>query len=130
MTSFESEAIRVINKFNGGNLNLWKFKIKTLLAFMDIWDIVDGSYEASTFNVDDKMLKEYQRRIKNTIFKGANWRMTNLHTSTVAKDPRRHRKPFATFTRRRVCPTLFLFTASSLCARYKKMMTCWTMHFQ
>ena len=43
MTSFESKAARIIDKFNGENFNLWKFKIKMLLASMDLWDIVDGS---------------------------------------------------------------------------------------
>ena len=36
MTSFESEAARIINKFNRGKFNFWRFKIKTLLAFMDL----------------------------------------------------------------------------------------------
>ena len=41
MTSFERKTTRIINKFNGGKFNLWKFKIK-MLALMNLWDIVDG----------------------------------------------------------------------------------------
>ena len=47
--------------------NIWKFKIKMLLASMDLWDIVDGSEEASPSNADPKVLKEYQRRIKKAM---------------------------------------------------------------
>ena len=59
MVSFESEAIRVINKFNGGNSNIWKFKIQMLLVSIDIWNIVNGSEESPPSNVDPKVLKEY-----------------------------------------------------------------------
>ena len=67
MASFESEATKIINKFNGGNFNLWKFKIEMLLASMNIWDIVDGAMETPPSNADSKVLKEYQRRVKKTI---------------------------------------------------------------
>ena len=68
MASFESEASRVIDKFNGENFNFWKFKIEMLLAFMDLWDIVDISEEALPSNADSKVLKEYQIHIKNPMF--------------------------------------------------------------
>ena len=67
MTSFESEAVRVIDKFNKKNFNIWKFKIQMLLASMDIWDIVDGSKKTPPSNADPRVLKEYQRRTKNTM---------------------------------------------------------------
>ena len=67
MASFESEAARVIDKFNEGNFNLWKFKIEMLLAFMDLWDIVDKSEEAPPSNADPKVLKEYQRCVKKAM---------------------------------------------------------------
>ena len=57
MASFESEPTRVIDKFNEGNFNLWKFKIK-MLASMNLWNIVDGSEEASPSNADLKVLKD------------------------------------------------------------------------
>ena len=68
MASFESEAARIIDKFNGGKCNHWKLKIKTLLASMDLWNIMDGSKEPPPFNANSKMLKEYQIRIKKAIF--------------------------------------------------------------
>lgn len=56
MPSFNSEAARVIDKFNGRNLNLWKFKIKMLLVSMGLWDIVDGSKEISSPNAVSKVM--------------------------------------------------------------------------
>jgi hypothetical protein len=66
MASFKSEAARIINKFNEGNFNLWRFKIR-MLAFVNLWDIVDGSKETLPSNADPKVLKEYQRRIKKVM---------------------------------------------------------------
>ena len=56
MTSFASNAYRIIDKFNGRKLNLRIFKIEMLLASMDLWDIVDGSKEPPPSNVDPKVL--------------------------------------------------------------------------
>ena len=67
MTSFESEAARVIVKLNGEKFNFWKLKIKLLLASMNLWDIVHGSEEILSSNADPKVLKEDQRRIKEAM---------------------------------------------------------------
>jgi hypothetical protein len=67
MASFEGESARVIDKFNGENFNLWKFKMEMVLASMDLWEIVDGSEEAPPSNSDPKVIKEYQRRAKKAI---------------------------------------------------------------
>ena len=34
---------RVMDKFHGERFSLWKFKMKMVLAFMDLWDIVNES---------------------------------------------------------------------------------------
>jgi hypothetical protein len=39
MALFEGESTRVVDKFNGENFNLWKFKMEMVLASMDLWDI-------------------------------------------------------------------------------------------
>lgn len=41
MTLVEGDGSRVINKFNGENFNLLKFKLEMGLASVDIWAIVD-----------------------------------------------------------------------------------------
>lgn len=60
MASFACDAGGVINKFNGRNLNLSKFKIKMFLAAMDLWNIVDGSKDATPSIAEPKVLKYYQ----------------------------------------------------------------------
>jgi hypothetical protein len=67
MASFEGESARVIDKFNGENFSLWKFKMEMVLASMDLWEIVDGFKEAPPSNADPKIIKEYQRRVKKAI---------------------------------------------------------------
>ena len=52
MALFESKAAKIIDK-----LNEKKFKIKMLLAFMDLWDIVDGFEKPPPSNADPKVLK-------------------------------------------------------------------------
>jgi hypothetical protein len=42
MASFEGESTRVIDKFNGENFSLWKFKMEMVLASMDLWEIWTG----------------------------------------------------------------------------------------
>jgi hypothetical protein len=67
MASFEGTSARVINKFNGENFNLWKFKMEMVLASMDLWEIVDGSEEEPPCNSNPKDIKEYQRRAKKAM---------------------------------------------------------------
>ena len=59
---FESNVTRIIDKFNGK-----KFKIKMLLACINIWDILDGFKEPPPFNANPKVLKEYQRCVKKAM---------------------------------------------------------------
>ena len=67
MPSFESKAARIIDNVNGRKFNLWKFKIEMLLVFMNLQDIVDKSYEPPPSNVDPKVLKEYQKRVRKAM---------------------------------------------------------------
>jgi hypothetical protein len=99
MTSFESKAAKIINNFNVGNLSLWKFKTKMLLAFIDLQDIVDRSEETPPSNLDSKVLKEYQRRIKRKQCpsSASTWQTINFCISRIAKDMRRCAKFFALF---------------------------------
>ena len=57
----------MIDKLNGRKINFWKFKNKMLLAFMDLWDIVDGFEEPPPSNADPKILKDNQKCIKKVI---------------------------------------------------------------
>jgi hypothetical protein len=39
-----------------------------MLASIDLWEIMDITEEASTSNANSKVLKEYQRCVKNSMF--------------------------------------------------------------
>jgi hypothetical protein len=67
MASFEGESPKVIDKFNGENFNLWKFKMEMVLASMDLWEIVNRSEEAPPSEANPKAIKEYQRRAKKAM---------------------------------------------------------------
>ena len=45
MSILEIDALRGVDKFSGENFNLWKFKVKMILAKKDLWEIVEGSEE-------------------------------------------------------------------------------------
>ena len=40
MASLEGESVRVLEKFNGTNFNLWKFKMNLALSSMDLWRLL------------------------------------------------------------------------------------------
>ena len=67
MTSLKGEGIRVIDKFNGENFNIWKFKLDMNLAFVELWDIVDESKEVPCSNFNSKVKRKQERRVKKTI---------------------------------------------------------------
>ena len=41
MTSLEGEGARAIDKFNGKNFKLLKFKLEMRLVFVNFWSIMD-----------------------------------------------------------------------------------------
>ncbi len=43
MSSFQMESLKVIEKFDGGNFHLWKFKMRMMLSKHGLWKFVDGS---------------------------------------------------------------------------------------
>ena len=82
-----------MHKFHGEKFSHWKFKMKMVLASMDLWDILDRSDKAPS-NADPNVLKEYQRRIKKIVsIIASTWQTTNLRISRVAKDQRRRENP-------------------------------------
>ncbi len=43
MSSFQLESLKVMEKFDGGNFHLWKFKMRMMLSKHGLWKFVDGS---------------------------------------------------------------------------------------
>jgi hypothetical protein len=67
IASFEGESVRVLEKFNGTNFNLWKFKMNLALSSIDLWKIVEGMEEAPPFDASDKEKIDYQRRVRKVM---------------------------------------------------------------
>ena len=49
MVSFEGEDPKGVDKFDGVNFHLKKFKMEMVLAEKDLWEIVEGSEEPPFF---------------------------------------------------------------------------------
>ena len=64
MASSDNEGLRVVDKFNGENFSLWKFKMEMVLASCDLWDIVDESEGAPPSDADVKDKKAFEKRSK------------------------------------------------------------------
>jgi hypothetical protein len=43
MSSFQMESLKVMEKFDGANFHLWKFKMRMMLSKHGLWKFVDGS---------------------------------------------------------------------------------------
>ncbi len=43
MSSFQLESLKVMEKFDGGNFHLWKFKMRMMFFKHGLWKFVDGS---------------------------------------------------------------------------------------
>lgn len=67
MALLEGEGVRIINKFNGENINIWKFKVEMRLASVDFWGIMNEQEGASSSNANSKVKKEYQRCTKKAM---------------------------------------------------------------
>jgi hypothetical protein len=64
MASYEGEGPKVVDKFDGVNFHLWKFKMEMVMAEKELWDIVDGSEEPPQSTTDPGVMQAYLRREK------------------------------------------------------------------
>jgi len=64
MSSFQMESLKVMEKFDGGNFHLWKFKMRMMLSKHGLWKFVDGSAtlpseEVARANYNEKETKAF-----------------------------------------------------------------------
>ena len=64
MASFEGEGPKVVDKFDGVNFHLWKFKMEMVIAEKELWEIVEGSEKAPSCDADARVKLAYTRREK------------------------------------------------------------------
>ena len=64
MATFEGEGAKVVDKFDGVNFHLWKFKMEMVMAEKELWEIVEGSEEPPSSDAEARVRTAYTRREK------------------------------------------------------------------
>jgi len=64
MSSFQMESLKVMEKFDGANFHLWKFKMRMMFYKHGLWKFVDGgatlpSEEVVTVDYNEKEMKVF-----------------------------------------------------------------------
>ncbi len=59
MSSFQMESLKVMEKFDGGNFQLWKFKMRMMLSKHGLWKFVDGT---ATISNDEDQITNYNKK--------------------------------------------------------------------
>ena len=67
MASSNNDNLPMLDKFDGDNFGLWKFKMEMVLAAKDLWDIVDKSESPPPNDAQESTKKEYTRRCKKAL---------------------------------------------------------------
>jgi hypothetical protein len=62
MSSFQMESLQVMEKFDGGNFHLWKFKMHMMLSKHGFWKFID---ENATICNDENEMANYNEKIIN-----------------------------------------------------------------
>jgi hypothetical protein len=81
MSSFQMESLKVMEKFDGSNFHLWKFKMCMMFSKHGLWKFVDGSAtlpneEVTEANYNEKEMKALHLFVNIS-------RMPNLHTFNI-----------------------------------------------
>jgi len=58
--------MRLIEKLNEENFNLWKFKMEIVLVNQDVSEIVEDTKEPPSSNANSKVKKAYDKKAKIT----------------------------------------------------------------
>ena len=61
MASSESKRLTIVDKFNGKNFSLYRFKSEMVLATKDLWKIVDSSKLRPPSMANDNNKKAYEQ---------------------------------------------------------------------
>jgi hypothetical protein len=59
MSSFQMESLKVMEKFDGGNFHLWKFKMRMMLLKHGFWKFVDGN---ATLPSEEVAMADYNEK--------------------------------------------------------------------
>jgi hypothetical protein len=59
MSTFQMESLKLMEKFDGGNFHLWKFKMHMMFSKHVLWKFVDGS---ATIPNDENQITDYNEK--------------------------------------------------------------------
>jgi hypothetical protein len=64
MSFFQMESLKVMEKFDGGNFHIWKFKMRMMISKHGLWKFVDGSAtlpneEVASADYNEKEMKAF-----------------------------------------------------------------------
>ena len=62
MALYEGETTCVVDKFNGDNFSLFKFKMEMIIDEKDLWDIVEGTKKALSIESNEKVISAFKQR--------------------------------------------------------------------
>jgi len=60
MSSFQMKSLKVMEKFDGGNFHLWKFKMRMMFSKHGLWKFVDGN---ATIPYDEDQIIDYNKKM-------------------------------------------------------------------
>jgi hypothetical protein len=106
MALYESETPRVVDKFNGDNFSLFKFKMEMILDEKDLWDIVEETEKAPSIESDEKVISAFKKR-ERVAFRILCTHMVDAqiqHVKSCARGLRKHGRLFVAFMRPRAWP--------------------------
>jgi hypothetical protein len=116
------ESLKVMEKFNGGNFYLWKFKMHMMISKHGLWKFVDGS---ATILENEDQITDYNKKATRPLHYFVNIsRMHNLHTFNIAKMSKALGKHFVVCMKPRLQKISCFFEGGFSPTKCKKGKTC------
>jgi len=109
------ESLKVMEKFDGGNFHLWKFKMHMMLSKHGFWKFVDGSATLPSEEIARADCNEKEMNISQ---------MPNLHTFNIVTMRKVRGRLFVMCMKLRQLATSYSFKGDSSPSKCKKETTC------
>jgi hypothetical protein len=116
------ESLKVMEKFDGGNFHLWKFKLRMMLSKHGLWKFVDGS---ATIPHDEDQITNYNEKATKA-FALLCEHLTNAQLAHIqyCENVKSVGKHFAVSMKPRPSETSCFFEGGSSPSKCKKGRTC------
>jgi hypothetical protein len=76
----------LVEKFDGENFHLWKFKIQMILEEKDLWDVVTGSSPFSSGSENDAWIKKERKALATMCLYLKDTQLLQVRQCTTAKE--------------------------------------------